>query len=173
MKKRNLIGLAVALSVASLAAYRLNGYMQPPAMNTEERVTTVSAITVEPQPLTAWVFAEGTAEAQRKAFLNFERSGKVVAIGSDENGLALREGSRVSGEQRLASIDSRTNSATVESLTARLQSARKRSEEAKANTLRANNDLKLAEIAFERTDKLHKDGLISLDALDRDRTALP
>ena len=68
MKKRNLIGLAVALSITSLAAYRLNGYIQPPVMNMEERVTTVSAITVEPQPLTAWVFTEGTAEAQRKAF---------------------------------------------------------------------------------------------------------
>ncbi|WP_281646894.1 hypothetical protein [Parendozoicomonas sp. Alg238-R29] len=179
MKKRNLIRLAVVLSVTSLAAYRLNGYMQPPAMNTQERITTVSAITVEPKPLTAWVFAEGTAEAQRKAFLNFERAGKVVAIGDDENHTSLREGSRVSGPkvpgekgQHLASMDSRTTSATADSLAARLQSARQRSEEAKANTLRSHNDLNLAEIAFNRTEQLLKDGLISQDTLDRDRTAL-
>ncbi|MTI12287.1 efflux RND transporter periplasmic adaptor subunit [Sansalvadorimonas verongulae] len=172
LKKNQLLLAGAVIALTGLGAFRLNSYLQPPTITVQERVISVSAITVEPQPLTAWVFAEGTAEAQRKAFLNFERAGKVVAIGDDDSSLMLREGSRVNKNRRLASLDSRTNSATVDSLTARLQSARKRSEEARANTLRAHNDLKLAQIAFERTQKIHKDGLISQDALDRDRTAL-
>ena len=170
---------AVILLFVGLTAYRLDMYMQPDVMQQQERVIKVNAITVAPQPLTAWVFAEGTAEAQRKAFLDFERAGKVVAIGQDQDHLSLREGSRVSGPkgtenkgQRLASIDSRNTSATADSLAARLQSARQRGEEAKANTQRSRNDLTLAQIAFKRTKKLHADGLISRDTLDRDRTTL-
>ncbi|CAM3522336.1 efflux RND transporter periplasmic adaptor subunit [Parendozoicomonas haliclonae] len=169
----------IALSLAGLAAFRLNSYLQPPVMTSEERVIKVSALTVEPAPLTSWVFAEGTVEAQRKAFLDFERAGKVVSVGTDHNNLSLREGSRVSGPtsleargQRLASLDSRNTSANVNSLSARLQSARLRREETQANIDRAKNDRELARIAFERTQKLNQQGLISRDALDRDRTAL-
>ncbi len=169
LKKAALVGAGL---LVALTGYRLNMYLSPVEIIKEERNIKVSAITVEPSPLTSWTFAEGTVQAQRKAFLDFEHPGKVVAIGADSQNLELREGSRVTKEQRLASLDSRSSTANVDSLTARLTAARLRSEEAAARNIQAKNDLQLARLAYKRTSKLHKNGLISRDALDRDRTAM-
>lgn len=62
----------------------------PPAIN-------VSVTEVDRGPIRAWIRTEGTARAVRREILQFGRSGKVIEIGVDDDGEALREGSVVYG----------------------------------------------------------------------------
>ncbi|MGF1702715.1 efflux RND transporter periplasmic adaptor subunit [Photobacterium makurazakiensis] len=132
-----------------------------------------------PERLTGWAFSEGTVQAYRKAFLDFEMPGKVVAISKLENGTQLREGVRVFGPdetvqrgQLLAQIDSRQNSASVTALEARLQAVRAQKQEAQARLQQAENDLALSRQNFARMEEVYERGVISQDEFERNKTAL-
>ncbi|MRI32008.1 hypothetical protein EOPP23_03215 [Endozoicomonas sp. OPT23] len=155
------------------------------------QLTTESVEVVEPAPvrveaevmalenLGSWVFAEGTAEALQKAFLNFEQSGKVVYIGELPDGSQIREGVRVYGPsedinkgQLLAQIDNRESAAEVRSLEARLQSTRERRKEAEAGKVRAANNLVQAQSNFARVEQIFNKGVVSRTEYDRATTDL-
>lgn len=132
-----------------------------------------------PELLTGWSFSEGTVQAYRKAFLDFEMPGKVVTIGELENSTQLREGARVFGPdktikrgQLLAQIDSRQNSASVKALEARLQAVRAQKQEAQARLQQAENDLALSQQNFARMEEVYERGVISQDEFERNKTAL-
>ncbi|MGR5065527.1 efflux RND transporter periplasmic adaptor subunit [Photobacterium sp. DNB22_13_2] len=134
---------------------------------------------ITPELLTGWSFSEGTVQAYRKAFLDFEMPGKVVTIGELENGTQLREGARVFGPdkaikrgQLLAQIDSRQNSASVKALEARLQAVRAQKQEAQARLQQAENDLALSQQNFARMEEVYERGVISQDEFERNKTAL-
>lgn len=132
---------------------------------------------VTPKALTRWIFSEGIVQAQRKAFLDFEFSGKVVAIGQKEDGTLLREGARVFGPadgaqhgQLLAQIDDRDNTSVVTSLEARLQSMQAQRGEAIARLEQANNEYRLSSQNFARMKEVFKKNVISQDEFDSIQT---
>ncbi|MGI9275093.1 MAG: efflux RND transporter periplasmic adaptor subunit [Endozoicomonas sp.] len=176
-KKIIVAGLGVL--VLALFVFRFNQFTRDEASVQGVLPVRVDVITVQPEPLSVWVFAEGTAEALRKAFLNFEQPGKVVYLGeADDNG-QVREGMRVSGPsenmpkgQLLARIDDRESSAAVRALEASLQSARERRKEAEAGKARAENDLKQAGQDFQRIAKIYDKGVVSRDEYERYNTNL-
>ncbi|WP_062265114.1 efflux RND transporter periplasmic adaptor subunit [Endozoicomonas arenosclerae] len=148
------------------------GVMEPPPARVEVQV-------MKPASVSSWAFAEGTAEALRKSFLNFEQSGKVVYIGEMADNSQVREGVRVFGPsedvrkgQLLAQIDNRESVADVRSLEARLQSARERKKEAEAGRTRAENDLSQARSDYDRTSKIYQKGVVSREEFERANTDL-
>ena len=179
MRTGKLIVAAIVLSGLGLAGYRFATQDAYDLAEVKRPPVRVNVMEIQPQRLAAWAFAEGTAEARNKAYLNFEQSGKVVHIGSQKDGSVLREGSRVFGPkddvrlgQLLVSIDNRENSAQVEALEANLQSARERQREARAGLARANNDLEQAKRDHSRTRKIFEKGVVSRDEFDRSQTQL-
>ena len=177
----NLKYLAIAIvtiSLLSLGIYRYNELTTPISATSEAKPVQVQSFTVLPTTIIDWTFSEGTAEALRKAFLDFEQSGKVVYIGELEDNSKLREGIRVFGPadgarngQLLAQIDSRLNTAEVRGLEARLLSVREKSKEAAASLTQAENDQRQAELDFERMDEIYKKGVISRDQYEKSLTA--
>ena len=128
--------------------------------------------------MATWVFAEGTAQALRKAYLNFDHPGKVVYLGKHGDGSVIREGVRVFGPtddtvngQLLARLDNRENASQVEALEARLQSMGERRLEAQSGIVRAENDLRQANADFERIEQIFTRGVVSRDEYERFRTA--
>ncbi|WP_221798934.1 efflux RND transporter periplasmic adaptor subunit [Oceanobacter mangrovi] len=138
----------------------------------------VETIQVVPQTLTQWVFAEGTVQASRKAYLNFESSGRVERIARLADGSQLREGIRVFGPvdgarhgQLLAQIDSRDNYENVQSLEAQLQSMRAQKREAEARLQQAENEQQLSDANFARSQEVFETGAISRKDFDREKTS--
>ena len=179
MKTGKLIVAAIVLGGLGLAGYRLATRESFDLAEVDIPPIQVEVLTVEPQQLAAWTFAEGTAEARNKAYLNFEQPGKVVHIGSQADGSSLREGSRVFGPkdnvrlgQLLAGIDNRENSAQVQALQANLQSVQERQREARAGLARANNDLEQAKRDHDRIERIYDKGVVSRDEFDRSQTQL-
>ncbi|MGL6313859.1 efflux RND transporter periplasmic adaptor subunit [Vibrio sp. WXL103] len=176
---RRLLVVAAPLLLVGLVGYR---FMTLSAQGTEvaspERSVRIQTQLVEPQPLTAWVFSEGTVQAQRKAFLDFEMSGKVESISLTDDGTQVREGTRVFGPtegtrngQLLAQIDNRDSLAGVQSLEARLKSIQAQRSEAQARVQQVLNDQKLAEQNFQRMQEVFARGVISQDEFDKIRTS--
>ncbi len=169
---------AVTLSLLTLGIYRYSELTAPVSVTSAVRPVQVQSFSVSPSPIIDWTFSEGTAEALRKAFLDFEQSGKVVYIGELNDNSKLREGIRVFGPadgarngQLLAQIDSRLNTAEVRGLEARLLSARERSKEAAASLTRAENDQRQAGSDFDRMEEIYKKGVISRDQYEKSLTA--
>lgn len=142
-----------------------------------EMPMSVATETVTSKPLTHWIFSEGTLQAKRKAFLNFETSGKVVAIAQADDGSVLREGVRVFGPgdgalngQLLAQIDSRDNTQAVTSAEAKLQAVRAQKHEAEARLQQGINEEKLNKQSFARMQSVFERGVISQDEFDRVNT---
>ncbi|MGF1682641.1 efflux RND transporter periplasmic adaptor subunit [Photobacterium minamisatsumaniensis] len=172
--------LLLPLGLLLLTGYRFSqledsSQLQPQAPHAVKVQTEL----LTPERLTGWAFSEGTVQAYRKAFLDFEMPGKVVAISKLENGTQLREGVRVFGPdeavqrgQLLAQIDSRQNSASVTALEARLQAVRAQKQEAQARLQQAENDLALSRQNFARMEEVYERGVISQDEYERNKTAL-
>ncbi|MDN2480967.1 efflux RND transporter periplasmic adaptor subunit [Vibrio agarivorans] len=172
--------LVVPISLLSTVGYRL--FKLTNSENVE--VNEISPIRVQthilkPETLTVWVYSEGIAQAQRKAFLDFEISGKVESIATQLDGTELREGSRVFGPsngtrngQLLAQIDNRDNLASVQGLEARLKSVKAQREEAKARAQQARNDEQLAIKNYERMKEVFERGVIAKEEFERVNTAL-
>lgn len=79
--------------------------------------------------LTEWVFAEGTALAGQREFLQFDASGKVIQLGKGINGKTIKVGSYVEQGTVLAKLDSRIASSDLvaaQSDVSRMQSERAR-----------------------------------------------
>ena len=179
MKTGKLIVAAIVLSGLGLAGYRIATRETFDLAEVEIPPVRVNTITAEPQRLSVWAFAEGTAEARNKAYLNFEQQGRVVHLGSQKDGSSIREGSRVFGPkddvrlgQLLAGIDNRENAAQVQALEANLQSTRERQLEARAGLARANNDLEQAKRDHSRIEQIYNKGVVSRDEYDRSQTQL-
>lgn len=179
MKTGKLIVVAIILSSLGLTGYRLATRETFELADVEIPPVRVRTMTVEHQRLSAWAFAEGTAEARNKAYLSFEQQGKVIHLGSQKDGSSIREGSRVFGPkddvrlgQLLAGIDNRESSAQVRALEANLQLTRDRQLEARAGLARANNDLEQAKRDHSRIEKIYSKGVVSRDEYDRSQTQL-
>ena len=176
---KKIIVAGLGVMVLALFVFRFNQFTSIEVAVQEVAPVRVDVTTVQPEPLSVWVFAEGTAEALRKAFLNFEQPGKVVYLGEAEENGQVREGMRVSGPsedmpsgQLLARVDNRESSAAVRALEASLQSARERRKEAEAGKAKAQNDLKQAEQDFQRIAKIYDKGVVSRDEYERYNTSL-
>lgn len=94
----------------------------------------VAAEPVQRGTIRAWLSTEGTAQAVRREFLNFDRSGKVVEIGLDADGAPLREGSRLTGPagdapgQLIARLDQRDLEVALTAQRAQAEAAQRRLE---------------------------------------------
>ncbi|MBC7004106.1 efflux RND transporter periplasmic adaptor subunit [Photobacterium sp. BZF1] len=183
MKTRNLstkAWLILPIGLLLLTGYRFMQLEDTSQLQTQPPMPVkVQTEQIVPELITGWSFSEGTVQAYRKAFLDFEAPGKVVTIGELENGTQLREGARVFGPddtinrgQFLAQIDSRQNSASVKALEARLQAVRAQKQEAEARLQQAENDLALSKQNFARMEEVYERGVISQDEFERNKTAL-
>ncbi|WP_026958641.1 efflux RND transporter periplasmic adaptor subunit [Aliagarivorans taiwanensis] len=171
--------LLIVLGLLALVMVRYVQLLNQPAMAQRQLpIAKVEVVTVQPESISRWVFSEGTIKAKRKAFLDFEYPGKVVAIGTQQDGTELRAGSRVFGPQGelnhgqlLAQIDSRDNSAVVTSLQSQLQAVAAQRRELEARLLQAQNERTLNQQNYQRMKEVHQRGLISQDEFDRVNTA--
>ncbi|WP_026972915.1 efflux RND transporter periplasmic adaptor subunit [Aliagarivorans marinus] len=171
--------LLIVLGLLALVMVRYVRLLNQPAMAQRQLpIAKVEVVTVQPESISRWVFSEGTIKAKRKAFLDFEYPGKVVAIGTQQDGTELRAGSRVFGPQGelnhgqlLAQIDSRDNSAVVTSLQSQLQAVAAQRRELEARLLQAQNERTLNQQNYQRMKEVHQRGLISQDEFDRVNTA--
>jgi RND family efflux transporter MFP subunit len=123
-----------------------------------------------------WVIGEGTAQAVRREFLNFERSGKVVFINKDKDGKPLREGSKVRGPlpgerfgELLARIDKREQIESLRMNEATLAQARQNVKALNADVDQCNNEYNFARANYERSQQLYGKGLKSKAAFDADK----
>ena len=178
MNKKYLMAGLGAVAV-TFGLYKYSQLTSGSAQVVEPDPIRVETELITPETLGSWVFAEGTAEALQKAFLNFEQSGKVVYIGELGDGSQIREGARVYGPsedinkgQLLAQIDNRESVAEVRSIEARLQSARERRKEAEAGKETAANNLVQAQSNFARVEQIYKKGVVSRTEYDRATTEL-
>ena len=103
-------------------------------------------------------FAQGTVQASRREFLVFENSGKVNFIKTNAQGAVLREGDPISDGQLLATLESATESASIQSARSSLEAARA--------------GLRSAQSAFERAENLKAGGAISERDYERAVTSL-
>ncbi|WP_087021279.1 efflux RND transporter periplasmic adaptor subunit [Thaumasiovibrio subtropicus] len=179
LRKPHFWWVLLPLILIAAVFYRLN-LLKQNATSEEvvKRTIKVETIVLSPQPLSAWVFSEGTVQAHQKAFLDFELGGKVESIATLADGTHLREGIRVFGPaegtrhgQLLAQIDNRDNLAAVQSLQARLQSMRAQKSEAETKLQQAKNEQRLSEQNFSRMKEVYERGVISQDEFDRIKTA--
>ncbi len=131
----------------------------------------VSTAQVVREDLTQWQFAEGTVQATRKAYLQFETAGRIAALGHAADGGPLREGARVAGPSAdgspgklLARLDAGELTARVAQARADLAAASQRLAAAEAGFAQAR-----AELARQRS--LADRNLISTAAADAAETA--
>ena len=178
MRKKYLT-LSLVLLIVAFGIYRFMQLSQVSISAQDSAPVRVDIMEMRTEDLSSWAFAEGTAEALRKAFLNFEQQGKVVYIGETNAKGIIREGVRVFGPadgathgQLLAQIDNRESASQVRALEARLQSARQRKREADAGKERALNDLAQAEADFQRIEQIFERGVVSRDEYERFNTNL-
>lgn len=119
-----------------------------------------------------WVFDEGAALPVELAVLTFEASGEVTYL-ADVDGVPLREGDLVVQGQRLATIDERKQTASIQTAQADVQvavSQRNQAEAAffqtQATLEKAESDLALAQTDFQRNQRLFKEGALSASSRD-------
>lgn len=137
--------LLTVLLLVGLALHRLE--QLEVLQNQPKRV--VAAMTVEGVrahcgSISGWVSGEGTVSVVRKQNLVFEISGKINAVGTDSDGLQIREGSNVQGPgpdgspgTLLAVLDNRNIQEEIAYI--------------KAEQLAAENELKMAEATLQQS----------------------
>jgi RND family efflux transporter MFP subunit len=142
----------------------------------EKRPSPVRVVEAYKGKIQQWVIGEGTAQAVRREFLNFERSGKVVFINKDKDGKALREGSIVRGPlpgekfgKLLARIDKREQIESLRINEATLSQARQNVKALKAALDQCENEFTFAKTNFERSKQLFEKDLKSKAAFDADK----
>lgn len=123
-----------------------------------------------------WVYGEGTARAARREFMRFQATGKVVFIGTDQQGHELRPGARVHGPedqdslgQMLAQLDRRDTAEAFTMSQARKLQAERSVETAEAAMAQAQTELDLADRDLRRMQDLRKQGVIALKKLEEAR----
>ncbi|WP_319543000.1 efflux RND transporter periplasmic adaptor subunit [uncultured Pseudodesulfovibrio sp.] len=169
LKKR--IASAVCFTLATVIVvvwfYRLeeqealarSGATRPAPLRVHARAATTGQIS-------QWVMAEGTAEAVKKSFLQFEEAGKVVFIGNTRDGKPLREGVAVHAGQLLARIDSRDKLSDVSQGEAEYLAAQKEIDMLQATMAQAENDLAEAKRSHERKKKLFDQNFLAQSEYD-------
>lgn len=143
----------------------------------------VEAVAADIGPVQGWIVCEGTAQAIRKRHLQFEEAGRVVFVARDEDGAAIREGSRVRGPlapqhtqggaatgQLLAQLDTRDRVADVLRDEAALSEARRQVDVETAALSQARNDLAEAQTDLRRKQRLFDDGVLARSTLEQAAT---
>lgn len=126
----------------------------------------VTTTTVNTGSIRAWLSTEGTARAVRREILHFQRSGRVVEIGTEAGGASLREGSSVFGPegadpgQLIARIDTRQAEQQVARQSAQARAAQGRVEKALGDLNSAKAALRQAEKDLSRTQQLVGSGVM-------------
>jgi HlyD family secretion protein len=105
--------------------------------------------------LTSVVSASGEVKPKRYVNISANVSGRITH-------LYIKEGDRVREGQVLARIDSTRFAADTRQSEAAVKAAR-------ADLVRAEADLEVARLNFERTERMHRDQLVSDQALDQAR----
>ncbi len=161
-----------ASASAALAALLLTAAPPVRAQDTPSQPTStaaavpVEAVTIEKEPIQAWLTTEGTARAVRRDILHFRRAGKVMEIGVEENGQTLREGSRVHGPrdgragQLIAATDERQMEQRVLMQSAQGRAAAQRVEQAQAALQAARATYGGADDNLVRIRKLANSGVV-------------
>lgn len=139
----------------------------------------VKAVQVSAEPIRLWLMAEGVAHAMQREYLWFDRGGRVEEIGLDEDGLPLREGSRVrgpvgSGEpgQFIARLDGRSDDERIEQQRARARAAERRVVAARNAVLAARRQYEASLEQLERSQRLSERGMVQRQRLDQDQSAV-
>jgi HlyD family secretion protein len=114
---------------------------------------TVQTQKVGRQDLVSTVTASGEVKPRKYVNVSSNVSGRIVR-------LLVREGDRVKAGQVLARIDSARLEASTRSSEAGVQAQ-------KADVQRAEADLEAAKLAFERTQRMHRDKLVSDSQMDQ------
>lgn len=132
----------------------------PPAEAQQETgyPVVVETATAKEGAIREFEFAQGTVQASRREFLVFENSGKVNFIKTNAQGAILREGDPISDGQLLATLESDTESASIQSARSSLEAARAA--------------LRSAQSGFERAENLKAGGAISERDYERAVTSL-
>lgn len=139
----------------------------------------VRVVAVSAEPVRLSLMAEGVAHAMRREYLWFERGGRVEEIGLDEDGLPLREGSRVRGPveggepgQFIARLDGRSDDERVEQQRARARAAERRVVAARNAVLAARRQYEASLEQLERSLQLSERGMVQRQRLDQDQSAV-
>lgn len=115
----------------------------------------VEVASVKRAPVVEFLAVEGLAQASRKAFLQFERDGRVAALGVDSAGQTLAPGARVRRGQMLAALEPREASAQVAQAEAAHRQARQdleRQSQLQAEGLASRAQREAAEAEFARAE---------------------
>ncbi len=161
--------LAIVGLVAWLSWYRVERiHAEQQLQAASRKPLSVAVAPARTDTICKWVYGEGTARAARRDFLRFESSGKVVLIGTDDQGRELRAGSRVKGPadgellgQLLAQLDRRETAEDFNMSQAQLAQAERRAESAEAALAQAEIELELARNNFQRMQHLQAKGVIA------------
>lgn len=152
------IVLVITLLIALAALWRTEQLQQQAALpEPKPSPSKVELLEVSRQSLTEWTFAEGTTHAARREYLQLEASGIVTQLGTHD-GQQLREGSVVAGPQAgnpgtlLMRIDTRSQSAELKAVMARVAETR--------------SALKQAEREYQRASDIRRRGVISQSDFD-------
>ncbi|MGB1028022.1 MAG: hypothetical protein ACPGYL_15810, partial [Rhodospirillaceae bacterium] len=138
----------------------------------------VTVAKVQTKTMQSWTNTEGTAQASRREIMHFGRSGKVVEIGQDSDGLAIREGSAVKGPSGsdpgtlIARLDERSEARQVDQQLAQAKAARQRVTAAQSNVDIARSGITTAQDALARTQQLVQTGAAPRKQLGEDEKAL-
>ena len=129
-------------------------------------------------PIQEWVSGEGTARAVHREFLSFENAGKVVFIGKEADGFALREGSAVRGPgegeglgQLIARVDSRDYLEALKVYESEKLQAIQGVEAAVASVAQAKEELALRTKNYRRAEKLFRKGAYAQSRFDSEKSA--
>jgi len=129
-----------------------------------ERPTDVETTVVEREPISEYLFAQGTVRASNREYLTFQTSGRIAYIASDEMGMPLREGARVPGPSEemplgtlLAELDTSRVRASLDAARAELERTRIQAEAARDK--------------LERTRSLFDRGTVARAVLEQDQSA--
>ena len=133
----------------------------------------VRVVQARPGLAQQWVFDEGSVLPVRRRVLNFQASGDITYVATI-NGVELKEGDFVSRGQLLAKIDSRRQTASIQTAKADIQVAVNQRNQSKAsllktraNVAKAKSDLALARTELGRYQSLLDEGAVP----ERDRDA--
>ena len=139
----------------------------------------VRAVEVTDEPIRLWLLAEGVAHATRREYLWFDRGGRVVEIGLDQDGLPLREGSIVKGPeadgspgQFIARLDGRSDDERIEQQRARARAAERRVAAARNAVQAARRQYGIAVEQLERSQQLSERGMVQRQRLEQEQSVV-
>lgn len=170
------IVIAVLLGIASVGGKkRVVAPDQPP----KKQPLPVRVAQVARGDISSRVVSEGTARAVRREFLTFRKQGKVIFIGKDSSGNAIKEGSSIKGPgkdgakgQLLAKIDIRDLEHSLKSELANVSQAEQTVAVKEASVKKAENDYNLAETELKRSKQLREKEVITQAKYEKDKNNL-